>query len=252
MASAAKPAPPFAQRVFGGPFDLSIEDTKAGLGSPETDFERIRTRLSRLADGKGALRMFRPQPTAAFAPRDLINPAYPAAEAAAKRLGFAPVARGAGGQLAVYGAEAMVIDLVAPHPSPRDTIQERFLLFAEALVFALTSLGVDARLGEVPGEYCPGTYSVNAGGRIKLAGLAQRVQKTGYHLGAVIALARSDATRSAVTELYSVLDLPFEVSTFGGVADFRPDLGDETVFLHIAETVATALQTTALKADKPA
>ena len=38
-------------------------------------------------------------------------------------------------------------------------------------------LGVDARVGEVPGEYCPGDYSVNAGG----AGEARRDRPAGDH-----------------------------------------------------------------------
>ena len=40
---------------------------------------------------------------------------------------------------------------------------------------ALGGLGVDARVGEVPGEYCPGTYSVSARGERKLAGIGQRL-----------------------------------------------------------------------------
>ena len=34
---------------------------------------------------------------------------------------------------------------------------------------------VDARVGEVPGEYCPGSHSVNARGRVKVVGTAQRM-----------------------------------------------------------------------------
>ena len=41
-------------------------------------------------------------------------------------------------------------------------------------------------MGEVPGEYCPGRYSVNARGAAKLAGIGQRVVGGGSHTGVVL------------------------------------------------------------------
>ena len=40
---------------------------------------------------------------------------------------------------------------------------------------ALQRLGLDARLGELAGEYCPGEFSVNLAGRSKVMGVGQRV-----------------------------------------------------------------------------
>src|SRR3712207_7304772 len=50
----------------------------------------------------------------------------------------------------------------------------RFTAMAELVRAALARLGVPAQVGELPGEYCPGAWSLHAGG-VKLAGIAQRV-----------------------------------------------------------------------------
>ena len=47
-------------------------------------------------------------------------------------------------------------------PQPPKRTYERFEEVAGLIADALRALGVDARVGEVPGEYCPGAYSVNA------------------------------------------------------------------------------------------
>ena len=62
-------------------------------------------------------------------------------------------------------------------PEERPTRGTRRALRADRRVagLGLGRLGVDARVGEVPGEYCPGAFSVNARGRIKLAGVGQRL-----------------------------------------------------------------------------
>ena len=168
--------------------------------------------------GGGSLRLYRPFPTAAFAPRDTTLPPYAEAAAAVARLGFAALERRAGGQLAVYDRSAMVIDLVAPHDDPRQHVMERFTGFSEAIAATLRDFGIDARVGEIDGEYCPGDYSVNARGAVKLVGVAQRIGRRAYHLGAVISVAPSTEACGAVAEAYRILGFPFEAETFGSIA----------------------------------
>ncbi|MFN0115543.1 MAG: lipoyl protein ligase domain-containing protein [Paracoccaceae bacterium] len=194
--------------------------------SPPDDMERVRASLAGFDGGApGSLRLFRPRPTAAFAPRDIAAPGYGEAVAAVRGFGFQPVDRPAGGRLAVYDESALVIDLVAPHPEPREHIHARFRDFAAAIAAALWALGGEARVGELPGEYCPGAWSVNGGGRIKLAGIAQRVGRRGYHLGAVIGVRRSDAAEAALAAAYPALGLEFDPATFGTLDDFSQDAG---------------------------
>ncbi len=180
---------------------------------------RVRQILSSLEqDSPASLRAYRPRPTAAFSPRDTTHPHYHHLTALLGARGFAPAERGAGGQLAIYDEAALVIDLVAPHAQPRDHTRERYRLFSASVASALASLGLDARVGAVDGEYCPGDYSVNAGGRVKLVGVAQRVAKHGYHLGAVISVAPSPAALAAVADSYAIMGVAFDPATFGDIA----------------------------------
>jgi octanoyl-[GcvH]:protein N-octanoyltransferase len=191
-----------------------------GGTSPVADMAAIKQTLDALHPGaSGILRVHRPAPTAAFCRRDTRPDGYPAAAEAVRACGFEPVLRRTGGRLAAYHGGALVLDLVTTHHQPRRDMQERFRLFAQALVAALRTVGVDARVGPVPGEYCPGTFSVNAAGRVKLAGTAQRLTRHGYHFGAVLIVRDAAPIRAALEAAYPLLGLPFEPSTVGSVTD---------------------------------
>jgi lipoate-protein ligase A len=214
-------------QAFGGPVRLQAGDAAdlTSSASAAEDIHRAHDVLAGLcAGGHGMLRLYRPFATAAFAPRDTALAAFPEAASAMRERGFAPVERRTGGQLAVYDSRALVVDLVAPHADPRAHVVDRFAAFSGAIAAALRQFSIDARVGQVAGEYCPGDYSVNGQGRVKLAGVAQRIGRHGYHLGAVISVKPSVAAAQAVATAYRVLGLPFEPSSFGSLADFSPDL----------------------------
>jgi len=94
----------------------------------------------------------------------------------AREAGYLPVERIAGGRAAVFheGTISFSHAIRAGGGSYAGT-HERFAAMATTIAAAGSALGADARVGEVPGEYCPGEFSVNSGGRIKLAGIGQRM-----------------------------------------------------------------------------
>jgi len=230
-------------RAFGGP--VLIHSAVEGIASSTPAHEDVdlvrRTLLGLNEGGAGILRIYRPEPTAAFSPRDTTLETYAAAAEAMLARGFEPVERRAGGQLAVYDGGALIVDLVAPHGEPRTDVHDRFKLFSDAIASALAGTGIDTRVGEIDGEYCPGTYSVNAEGRIKLAGIAQRVGRCGYHLGAVISVRTSDRARTAVAEAYRIMDYPFCPATFGALSDFVPDLSFDALYQRLQDAIAGEL-----------
>ena len=235
-----KGARPGLMRALGGPVTLHLGDGEDGTSflTAEQDMDRVRRILSELNHGgAGSLRIYRPNPTAAFAPRDTTMATYAQAAEAMRRRGFTPVERRPGGQLAVYDARAVVIDLVAPHEEPRQDVIERFRFFSSAIAEALRTFSIDARVGQVEGEYCPGDYSVNAEGRIKLVGVAQRVVRKAYHLGAVISLETSGPAREAVAEAYRLYGFPFTPESFGSIAD----LVGEVSFTALRAALVAAL-----------
>jgi hypothetical protein len=87
------------------------------------------------------------------------------------------------------------------------------------LADSIRELGVDARVGEVPGEYCPGAWSVNARGATKLAGTGQRLIAGAAHRGAVIVVGNSAGVRDALIGVYEALGLDWDPATAGSIED---------------------------------
>lgn len=155
----------------------------------------------------------------AFGPADLVAPGYPAAVAACRAGGFAPIARLAGGRAAIFHERTLGFAWAIPDPAPIDGIHARFRAIAEIVAAAFQRLGVDARIGEVPGEYCPGAYSVNAGGRVKLMGAGQRITGGAAHVGGVIVVGDSRRIRDVLVPVYAALGLDWDPATTGSLED---------------------------------
>ncbi|MGE3858268.1 MAG: biotin/lipoate A/B protein ligase family protein [Dehalococcoidia bacterium] len=168
------------------------------------------------------LRLVRPARTLAFGPADRLLPGYEAARTAARALGFAPVTRLAGGHAAVFHEDTIAFSWTLPDPRARMGIRDRFEVTAAVIAEALRDLGVDARIGAVPGEYCAGDYSVSAGGRTKLMGVGQRVLARAAYVGGVIVVDRGDLVRDALEPVYRALDLEWAPATAGSVRAEAP------------------------------
>jgi lipoate-protein ligase A len=165
----------------------------------------------------------------AFGRLDALRDGYEAAVAAARRRGFEPVLRAPGGHAAAYHEGCLIVEELARVEDAIAGTQERFRDRGRRLAEALRSLGVDARVGQVPGEYCPGPYSVNARGAVKLAGTAQRVVRNGYLFASVITVTGTPELRAVLTEVYGLLGLEMEPGTIAGVADEAPGITVEDV-----------------------
>jgi lipoate-protein ligase A len=190
---------------------------------------RATMRLVAAGELPETLRLARPAAVVAFAKRDVLAPGFPEAVAAARGAGFGSVVRLAGGRAAVFHPGTLEIAHAVPDPDPRRSIHTRFEATAELIAQALRGLGVDARVGEVPGEYCPGRWSVNAGGRRKLAGIGQRVISGGAHVGTVLVVDDADAVRRVLEPVYAALELDWDPATVGAVAEETPGASWEVV-----------------------
>jgi octanoyl-[GcvH]:protein N-octanoyltransferase len=184
---------------------------------PALDAALSRATLERVAAGElpETLRLGRPGRVVAFAKRDALAPGYPEAVAAARAAGFGAVLRLAGGRAAVFHRGTLELAHAVPDPDPRPGIHSRFEAEASLVAEALKSLGIDARVGEVPGEYCPGRWSVNADGRRKLAGTGQRVIHGGAHVGTVVVADGGESIRAVLEPVYTALELDWDPATVG-------------------------------------
>jgi octanoyl-[GcvH]:protein N-octanoyltransferase len=187
--------------------------------------------LQRVSAGElpETLRLTRPEAMVAFGKQDAVARGYAEAVSAARARGYDPVVRLAGGRAAVFHGGTLALAHAVPDASPRRGIRRRFETTAGLVARALAGLGVDARVGEVPGEYCPGTYSVSARGELKLAGIGQRLIANAAHVGGVIVVSGRERVRDVLEPVYDALSLEWCPATTGDVAGEAFGVGWEAV-----------------------
>ncbi|MGP0038099.1 MAG: biotin/lipoate A/B protein ligase family protein [Solirubrobacteraceae bacterium] len=200
-------------------------------GDPVLDVAMAHALLELVASGQRppVVRCYRPHPTVAFGRRDRFLEGFPDAAAEARRHGFTPVIRGAGGRAAAYHQDCLIFDEVMPAGASTAGIRERFADDASRQAEALRGLAVDARVGEVPGEYCPGQFSVNARGRVKLIGAAERIVRGSWLHSSVVVVESAGPIRLVLTDVYAALGLDWEPETTGAVEDEAPGVGLDDV-----------------------
>jgi octanoyl-[GcvH]:protein N-octanoyltransferase len=201
-----------------------------------------------LAVGTGeigeSLRLHSTSEVVAFGRQDALAAGYGRAVAAARSLGFEAVERLAGGRAAVFHTGTLAFSWAMPAVDPRAGVHERFERLAGIMVDALTSLGADARIGEVPGEYCPGAFSVNLGGRIKVMGVGQRLVKGAAHIGGVVVVSDTDRLREVLIPVYEALELDWNPETAGSLEDELPAISIEAVRRAILDQVSMHAEVT--------
>ena len=184
----------------------------------------------------GAIRIWSPLPALALSRLDELRPGADAARAAAERAGVETVHRVSGGHAVVLGSGSFCVGFAEPATTFEGT-QERYERLSAALIAAFAAVGIAAERGELPGEWCPGSWSIRSGA-VKLAGLAQRAVKGAAWTDAVVELAPDPPRRALLAEVYAALELPLDPATLGSVAEIA---GREVSFDELAEPLLTEL-----------
>jgi lipoate-protein ligase A len=200
--------------------------------------------LTAVADGDlgATLRLHTPGSVVAFGRADRVTPGYRAAIQAAEAHGFTAVGRLAGGRAAVFHEQTLAFSLAQPVAEPRTGIRDRFEMIATLMADAFENLGVDARVGEVPGEYCPGEWSVNVAGTTKVMGVGQRLVRGAAHIGGVVVVDRGHRIRDVLIPVYRALGIDWDPRTAGSLADRSPGLTNELVAKSIEARFARSFQ----------
>jgi lipoate-protein ligase A len=207
---------------------------------PELSTAISRAILLRVARGElgPTVRIHTPGREVAFGRQDLAAPGYEAAADAARSAGFAAVERLAGGRAALFHEGTIAFARAYPDPQPPKRTYERFEEMAGLVVAALKRLGVGACVGEVPGEYCPGAYSVNARGAVKLSGIGQRMIRGGAHVGGVLVASGEDVLARVLGPVYAALGLEWDPATSGSAS---AEAGREVTPDDLIEAMVAAL-----------
>ena len=175
-----------------------------------------------------------------FGRRETRLPGFPAAVHAARDAGFVPLIRATGGRAVAYTEQTVVVHHVRHDAEPTKGHDARFQDFGASFADILGRLGVAARLGPVPGEYCPGAHSVNARGEVKLVGTAQRILRRAWLFASLVMVADEAAVRPVLTEVYGHLGQDFDPMAVGSVSSENPVLDTETVAVALLEVYAQA------------
>jgi octanoyl-[GcvH]:protein N-octanoyltransferase len=202
-----------------------------GARPPALEVAVAHALVERVNEGavESVLRVYRPAPTVAFGRLDRLRPGFAAAVAAARRHGFEPVLRAPGGHAVAYHDGCLGIDELLGEEDPIAGMHDRFAATGERFAAALRCLGVDARVGPVPREFCPGEFTVNARGAVKLVGTAQRVLRHASLLAASVVVSGADRLRAVLVDVYSALELDMDPSTVGSVVDEVAGVGVDAV-----------------------
>lgn len=206
---------------------MDLISEPAPYGDPAADLALSHALVRSCAAGlvAPALRIYRPStPLVVFGRRDTRHPGYPRALEAALDEGFTPAIRATGGRAVAYTTQALVVDMVGRERPSVSGQERRFAQFGHRFADLLRQQGIDARVGAVPGEYCPGAHSINARGTSKLVGTAQRVLRTAWLFSSLVVVGDQEPVRKVLTRVYGALDLPFDPSSVGSLVHENPNL----------------------------
>lgn len=162
-------------------------------------------------------------------------PAFDEAALLAEEAGFPVLIRNSGGGAVAANEGSISFSLTLPIKDLRHGLYERYTDGADIVASTLGKLGVEAEPGEVEGEFCPGAYSVRAGGYrgTKVAGLAQRVTRWAARVEALVLVTDTAEIRDVLGLFYGALGLPFRPEC---VADL-PGTGVPEAIGAFAETL---------------
>jgi lipoate-protein ligase A len=134
-----------------------------------------------------------------------------------------------------YTSAALVVDHVRQEAGSTGGQDVRFAEFGQRFVDLFRGLGVDARLGAVPGEYCPGAHSVNARGVEKLVGTSQRMVPGAWLFSSLIVVGDESRLRPVLAEVYRCLGQDFDESSVGSLSREVPGLDADTVEASVVD-----------------
>jgi lipoate-protein ligase A len=168
--------------------------------------------------GREAVRVWTPPPAVSFGRLDLLSGDVERAAAVARADGLEPVRRLAGGRAAAIGPGTACLGFATPAANVTSGMRERYEMLSAMVLDALARLGIDARLGELAGEWCAGAWSVLVG-EGKVGGLAQRVVRGGAWAEAVVVVSGAPGLRASLDRVHQALGLDWRPETLVGLED---------------------------------
>ncbi|HEX2728781.1 MAG TPA: hypothetical protein VHM16_03440 [Rubrobacteraceae bacterium] len=154
--------------------------------------------------------------------RDTFRPGFDDAVRAANAQGYPVLVRGAGGGATAADSGTFGFSIIRPSDTDgsRNGIQERYDEAADLVLGALSRLGVQAEIGEVRHEFCPGDHSIRIGSYengMKIVGIAQRLTNRATSVGGIVLVHGERELARVLDRVYGAMRQPFRPRTVGSL-----------------------------------
>jgi lipoate-protein ligase A len=196
-----------------------VEDSFAD--NPPLDIAVSKALLDRISLGEenDTLRIYLPPKVIAFGAQDIASEGFNSAKFASRSKGFESIRRIVGGRAIAMSESTIAFSLIQKSDNPRSGIIPRFIAISNSLRAVLKNLGIDANIGKVDGEYCPGDFSVNARHMKKIIGIGQRIASRATYIGGVIVLENHMLIKDILSNIYSHLAIEWDPDTVGSISE---------------------------------
>lgn len=208
---------------------------------PSLDVAVTRALLLRVAAGElpETVRLYRPRPTVAFGRHDIVRSGCSTAARLAREAGFTVAQRLAGTRTIAYHDGCVLFEHCIPDTEPLRHLADRYTEAANTVATALRTFGIDARIGEIPGEFAPGMYSVNAQWRTKLAAIDQRTVDRATLIAGLVIVAGAEELRDVLLDVNDALGFEWDTTALGSVEDEVGEVDVAAVGDAIVEEMST-------------
>jgi octanoyl-[GcvH]:protein N-octanoyltransferase len=182
--------------------------------------------------------------------RDTFRPGFEEAVRAAGGMGYPVLVRSAGGGATAADRGTFGFSIIRPadeNESGRG-IRERYDEAADFVLGAFSRLGVEAEVGEVRDEFCPGDHSIRVGDRkdgMKVVGIAQRITRRATSVGGIVLVEGERGLARVLGRVYGAMRLPFRPGSVGSLRRAGYEVGTQDVieaFAAEAERVYGAVR----------
>lgn len=154
--------------------------------------------------------------------RDTFRSGFDEAVRASNEEGYPVLVRSSGGGATAAGDGTFGFSVVRPADN-RETarsIRERYDEAAGLVLGAFSRMGLQAEVGEVREEFCPGDHSIRVGSwrnGSKVVGIAQRITRRATSVGGIVLVSGERELEHVLKRVYGAMSLPFRTGNVGSL-----------------------------------
>jgi len=183
--------------------------------------------------------------------RDTFRPGFSDAVRAAGEMGYPVLVRSAGGGATAADLGTFGFSIIRPADETERGrgIRDRYDEAAAFVLGVFSRLGVEAEVGEVRAEFCPGDHSIRVGdgeNGMKVVGIAQRITRRATSVGGIVLVEGERELACVLGRVYGAMNLPFRPESVGSLrrAGYDADTHNAIeAFAAEAERVYGAIRT---------